>query len=91
MTAPKLQAPARELVEPLRAAAIAQGHTAGILVVAIDLESDDAGQRVICDDVSVVTAGACYVASVGDYPTSGTQVWTIKGRGGRDAKKRGQR
>lgn len=84
MSAPeKLAAPARELVEPLRAAAIAAGHTSGILVVAIDLEQDDAGQRVIVDDVSVVVAGRCFVGGVQSWPMSGTQVWTIKGIGGR--------
>lgn len=84
-----LTAPSRELVQPLRDAAIKAGHTAGILVVVIDMEQDDAGQRVIVDDVSVVTAGACYVDGVSDYPTSGTQVWTIKGRGGRSSNRKG--
>ncbi|MGH8575604.1 MAG: hypothetical protein ACREXX_13935 [Gammaproteobacteria bacterium] len=79
----RLPVPVGELVEPLRAAAIAGGHTSGVLVVAIDLEGDDASQQVIVDDVSVVVAGTCFVAGVQNWPRAGTQVWTIKGRDGR--------
>ena len=48
----------------------------------MDTETGDSETREIDNDVLVVTAGNCYIAHVNDYPTKGTQVYTIKGRGG---------
>jgi len=39
--------------------------------------------RTIVNDVCVVVQGTCHVAHVADHPAKGTQVYTIKGRGGR--------
>ena len=54
--------------------------TKGLRIVATDLETGDTDERIIADDVCVVTHGSCYVDGVSDYPTTGTQVWTVKGR-----------
>jgi len=54
-----------------------------IRVTVTDTETGDTETQEIDNDVIVVTAGTCYVEHVADYPTKGTQVYTIKGRGGR--------
>lgn len=51
-----------------------------IEVTVRDTESGDSETQTIENDVIVVTAGTCYVDNVTDYPTTGTQVYTIKGR-----------
>lgn len=48
-----------------------------------DTESGESETQTIDNDVIVVTAGTCYVDGIQDYPTKGTQIYTIKGRGGR--------
>jgi hypothetical protein len=53
-----------------------------IRVTVTDTETGDTETQEIANDVLVVTAGACYIAHVQDYPGKGTQVYTIKGRGG---------
>lgn len=55
----------------------------GVKVTCVDLATGETGSGVIQDDVMVIVAGSAYVHDVQDYPKSGTQVWTIKGRGGR--------
>lgn len=59
---------------------------AGVRVTAEDLDTGETESRIIVDDVSIVTAGTCYVHGVQDWPQACTQVWTIKGRLGRGAK-----
>lgn len=54
-----------------------------IQVTVTDTETGQSETQTIENDVIVVTAGTCVVAHVADYPTKGTQVYTIKGRGGR--------
>jgi hypothetical protein len=56
----------------------------GIRIVCTDLATGDSDERTIWDDVCVIVAGSAYVANVADYPSKGTQVYTIKGRGGRE-------
>jgi hypothetical protein len=53
-----------------------------IRVTVTDTETGASETREIDNDVLVVTAGACYIANVQDYPLKGTQVYTVKGRGG---------
>lgn len=60
-------------------------QTKGIRIVATDLETGEVGERVIWDDVCVITAGSCYIDSVQDYPAKGTQVYVIKGRAARSS------
>lgn len=55
----------------------------GVKVTCEDLETGESDSVTIWDDVLVVTAGSAYIAGVQDYPAKGTQVYTIKGRGGR--------
>jgi hypothetical protein len=57
--------------------------TKGIRIVCTDLETGDTDERTIADDVCVIVAGTAHIANVEDYPAKGTQVYTIKGRGGR--------
>ena len=52
----------------------------GIRVTVTDTETGDSETREIDNDVIVVVAGTCYVDGIADYPTTGTQVYTIKGR-----------
>lgn len=54
-----------------------------IEVTVRDTESGDTETQTIENDVLVITAGTCRIAHVQDYPAKGTQVYTIKGRGGR--------
>lgn len=56
----------------------------GIRITVEDLESGESETKVIRDDVMVVVHGTAHVSAVSDYPSSGTQQWTIKGirRGG---------
>jgi len=51
-----------------------------IRVTVEDTETGEIETAVIDNDVIVVTAGTCYVDGIADYPTAGTQVYTIKGR-----------
>lgn len=51
-----------------------------IRVTVLDTETGDTETREIENDVIVVTAGTCHIDHVADYPTKGTQVYTIKGR-----------
>jgi hypothetical protein len=51
-----------------------------IEVTVRDTETGQAETQTIDNDVVVVTAGACYVAHVQDYPAKGMQIYTIKGR-----------
>ena len=51
-----------------------------IRVTVTDTESGESETQTIENDVIVVTAGTCYVDRVADYSTTGTQVYTIKGR-----------
>jgi hypothetical protein len=52
-----------------------------IRVTVEDIETGESESAVIEDDYIIVCAGSCYVAHASDYPTKGTQVLTIKGRG----------
>ena len=51
-----------------------------IQVTVLDTETGESETQTIENDVIVVTAGTCYVAGVQDYPSKGTQVYTVKGR-----------
>lgn len=51
-----------------------------IRVTVTDTETGETESQEVVNDVVVVTAGTCYVEGVVDYPTTGTQVYTIKGR-----------
>lgn len=51
-----------------------------IQVTVRDTETGESQTQTIENDVIVVTAGSCYVDHVADYPTKGTQIYTIKGR-----------
>jgi len=51
-----------------------------IRVTVTDTETGDTEAREIDNDVIVITAGTCYVDGIANYPTTGTQVYTIKGR-----------
>lgn len=54
-----------------------------IEVTVRDTETGESETQTIENDVIVVTAGTCHISNVQDYPTKGTQVITVKGRGGR--------
>lgn len=54
-----------------------------VRVTVTDTETGESETAEIDNDCIVITAGSCYVDGVQDYPTKGTQVYTIKGRGGR--------
>lgn len=54
-----------------------------IEVTVRDTETGESETQTIENDVVVVTAGTCYVDGIQDFPTKGTQVYTVKGRGGR--------
>lgn len=54
-----------------------------IRVTVTDLESGDTETKEISNDVLVITEGTCEVTNVQNYPAKGTQVWTIKGVGGK--------
>ena len=51
-----------------------------IRVTVTDVQTGDTETAEIWNDVLVITAGSCYVDGIADYPTTGTQVYTIKGR-----------
>ena len=51
-----------------------------IRVTVTDTETGESQSREIENDVIVITAGTCWVDHIADYPTKGTQVYTIKGR-----------
>jgi hypothetical protein len=55
----------------------------GIRVTVEDLATGETESKEFDDDVLVITAGTCWIDHVADYPTKGTQVYTIKGRLGR--------
>jgi hypothetical protein len=78
---------AREAAASLLRVATVDVDTGAIRVTAVDLKTGEAGQRVIHNDVCVITAGTCHISSVADYPKSGTQVYTIKGRHGRGGRR----
>jgi hypothetical protein len=52
-----------------------------IRVTVEDLESGDTESQEIENDYIIVCAGSCHVAQILSYPTKGTQILTIKGRG----------
>ena len=54
----------------------------GIRVTVEDLLTGEKESQEIRDDYIVVCAGSCHVAHTQAYPTKGTHVLTIKGRGG---------
>lgn len=54
----------------------------GIRVTVEDLATGESESQEIRDDYVIVCAGTCHVAHVNDYPTKGTHVLTVKGRGG---------
>ena len=54
-----------------------------IEVTVRDTETGTSETQTIENDVIVITSGTCHIASVQDYPAKGTQIYTIKGRGGR--------
>lgn len=58
--------------------------TTGVRVTATDLATGETGTRVIHNDVAVIAAGTCWIAHVNDFPKTGTQVITVKGRLGRN-------
>lgn len=50
-------------------------------VTVTDTETGESETKVLPEhDVLVITTGECHIASVADYPTTGTQVYTIRGR-----------
>ena len=55
----------------------------GIRITVVDLETGHTDERTIVNDVCVIVQGTCHVDGVQDYPGKGTQVITVKGRGGR--------
>lgn len=59
------------------------GGGGDVRVTCEHLQTGETQSVVIQDDCVVIVAGTAYVHGVQDYPTSGTQVWTVKGRGGR--------
>lgn len=59
---------------------------AELQVTVLDPETGQSETRMVPDnDVLVITTGTCEITNVQDYPTKGTQIYTIKGRGGRRA------
>lgn len=52
-----------------------------IRVTVEDLETGDSESQEIENDYIIVCAGSCHVAHIQSYPTKGTQILTIKGRG----------
>lgn len=54
-----------------------------IEVTVRDTETGESETAVIDNDYILITAGTCWLAGVQDYPTKGTRVLTVKGRGGR--------
>lgn len=60
------------------------GKGSAIEVTVKDLKTGESQTATIpLHEVLVITTGDCHIANVADYPTTGTQVYTIKGRGGR--------
>lgn len=53
-----------------------------IEVTVRDTATGESETKTITDDVLVIVEGTAHVPSVQNYPTTGTQVWTIKGVGG---------
>ena len=54
-----------------------------IEVTVRDTETNESETATITNDYIIITAGTCHVTNVQDYPTKGTHVLTVKGRGGR--------
>lgn len=54
-----------------------------VKVTVEDLQTGDVETQVISNDVLVIVEGTAFVDGVADYPTTGTQVWTVKGLGGK--------
>ena len=54
-----------------------------IEVTVRDTETGEVDTAVIEDDYVLIVAGSCYLDGFQDYPTKGTRVLTVKGRGGR--------
>ena len=54
-----------------------------IRVTVEDLATGEKESREITDDVMVIVEGTANVSAIQNYPEKGTQVWTIKGIGGR--------
>jgi len=74
---------AREAAGAIRRLVKCELPGAGVRVTALDLKTGEVGERVINNDVCVITAGTCFISGISDYPKSGTQVITVKGRNGR--------
>ena len=51
-----------------------------IKVTVLDTESGDTDTAEINNDYILICAGTCTLATIQDYPTTGTRVLTIKGR-----------
>lgn len=54
-----------------------------IEVTVRDIESGETETATITDDYILIVAGSCWLDGIQDYPTKGTRVLTVKGRGGR--------
>lgn len=54
-----------------------------IRVTVEDLASGDTETKEITNDVLVITEGTAEVTHIQNYPEKGTQIWTVKGIGGR--------
>lgn len=54
-----------------------------IRVTVEDPTTGETETKEISNDVLVIVEGTAEVAGIQNYPTTGTQVWTIKGVGGR--------
>ena len=54
-----------------------------IEVTVRDTATDESETATIVNDYIIITAGTCHVANIQDYPSKGTHVLTVKGRGGR--------
>ena len=52
-----------------------------IRVTVEDLKTGEIQTCEVWDDYVILTAGSCYVDGIQVYPTKGTHVLTIKGRG----------
>lgn len=54
-----------------------------IEVTVRDTETGESETATIENDYVIITAGSCWVDGIQDYPTRGTRVLTVKGRGGK--------
>jgi hypothetical protein len=62
--------------------------TTGTRITSVDLATGESQTMTIHNDVCVIVDGTAYISGVNDFPQSGTQIWTIKGRLGRSKKER---